>query len=849
MISLEANGKKYEVEASPDVPLLWVIREHLGLMGTKYGCGKSLCGACTVHIDGKAERSCQIPVRDAQGKRITTIEGIPEDHPIKRAWNASDVPQCGYCQPGQIMDAVVLFDKNPNPTDADIDGAMSGNLCRCGTYQRIRQAIHLAAETTVKGKEIGSAQILKMAETQSVLSFALNPYVRIGTDGRVVIVVGKSEMGQGVYSSLPMLVAEELEVDWSRISVEAAPVAQEYYHAQWGVIQVTGGSTSVSSEWDRLRRAGAGARAMLVQAAAEVWEVDPKSCRAERGSVVHEPTNRRFSYGELAEKAARIKPPKDVPLKQLKEFKVIGKPISRLDTAEKTSGTAVFGVDAKAPEMLTAVISRAPVFGGKIKSFNAEKAKAVQGVKEVVQVPSGMAVVADDFWSAKLGCEALEITWDEGVNAKLSTEGMREQYKNLAKNPGMVAKREGNFGEAFQKATKQISAEYEVPYLAHAPMETLNCLVDLRADQCDIWTGTQLQSGDRDAAAAIAGLEPERVKIHNLFLGGGFGRRANPQSDFVSEAAHVAKKVMKPVKVIWTREDDIKGGYYRPFWYDRIAAGLDVKGNPVAWKHTIVGQSIIVGSPFEGAMVDEHGVDATSVEGAADTPYEIPNTLVDLHSPKTGVPVQWWRSVGHSHTAFVVESFIDELAHASGKDPFEFRRSLLSKHPRYKAVLELAAQKAGWMKPPEKGIGRGIALHESFGSIVSQVAEVSINPAGRVRVHKVVCAIDCGMVVNPEIAKAQMESGIVFGLSAALHGAITFKNGRVEQSNFNDYQILRMYEMPTIEVFITPSQEPPGGVGEPGVPPIAPAVGNAIFSVTGNRIRRLPIRTEELKKG
>jgi isoquinoline 1-oxidoreductase beta subunit len=847
MISLEVNGKKYEVEVRPDVPLLWVIRQRLWLTGTKYGCGKSFCGACTVHIDGKAERSCQIPVRDAQGKKITTIEGISEDHPVKKAWNAVDVPQCGYCQPGQIMDAVALLEKNPNPTDADIDAAVSGNLCRCGTYQRIRQAIHLAAESMAKGKEIGSARTSKTGATQTAPLFALNPYLRIGTDGRVVVIVGKAEMGQGVYTSLPMLVAEELEVDWSKISVEASPVAQEYYHAQWGVIQVTGGSTSVLSEWDRLRKAGASARMMLVQAAAETWKVDPKSCRAEGGSVQHEPTNRRLSYGELAEKAARIKPPKDVSLKQPKEFKVIGKPMNRLDTPEKTSGEAIFGIDVKVPGMLTAVIARAPIFGAKVKSLSAEKAKAVPGVKEVVKVESGVAVVADDFWSARLGREALEIAWDEGVNEKLSTESMREQYRNLAKTPGAVARKEGNSEEGFRKAAKQISAEYEVPYLAHAPMETLNCLVDLRADRCDIWTGTQFQSADRDAAAQIAGLKPEQVRIHNAFLGGGFGRRANPHSDFVSEAVHVAAKVKKPVKVIWTREDDIKGGYYRPFWYDRIAAGLDAKGSPVAWNHTIVGQSIQVGSPFEGAMIDEHGVDVTSVEGAADIPYAIPNILVDLHSPKIGVPVQWWRSVGHSHTAFVVESFIDELAHASGKDPFEFRRSLLIKHPRRKAVLELAAQKAEWTRPPEKGIGRGIAVHESFGSIVAQVAEVSVNPAGRVRVHKVVCAVDCGMVVNPEIVRAQMESGIVFGLSAALHGAITFKEGRVEQSNFNDYQILRMYEMPRVDVFIVPSEEPLGGVGEPGVPPIAPAVGNAIFSATGKRIRRLPVRAEELK--
>jgi isoquinoline 1-oxidoreductase beta subunit len=843
MMSIEVNGTSYEVEGNPDVPLLWVIREHLGLTGTKYGCGKSLCGACTVLIDGDAKRSCQIPVKHAQTKKITTIEGVPETHPVKLAWNAEDVPQCGYCQPGQVMSAVALLDKNPNPTDADIDRAVSGNLCRCGTYQRIRQAIHRAAGMMAKGTN--NDKTSEQASTASTAFFLLNPFIRLGTDGRVVFMVNKSEMGQGVYTSLPMLIAEELEIDWSQVSIEASPVGPDYYHTQWG-IQATGGSTSVLSEWERLRKAGAAARVMLVHAAAETWKVDPEKCRAEKGFIIHEPTDRRLPYGKLAEKAAQMKIPQDVPLKRPEDFRVIGKSMKRLDTPEKTSGKALFGIDMKVDHMVTAVIARPPRFGLKVKSLNSDKTKAVPGVKDVVQVDSGVAVVGDGFWSASLGLEALEVTWDEGDGAGVSTDSMREQYRRMSGTPGVAASKKGDPEQGLKQAVNRIHAEYEVPYLAHAPMETLNCLVDLGADYCRIWTGTQFLSGDRDAAAQITGLSPEQITLHNAYLGGGFGRRANPQSDFVGEAVQVAKKVKRPVKVIWTREDDIKGGYYRPMWFDRITAGLDAKGNPVAWKHTIVGQSILVGSPFEGVMINEDGVDATSVEGAADLPYQIPNLLVDLHSPKIPVPVLWWRSVGHSHTAFVVESFIDELAHAAGKDPYEFRRTLLQDGARQKGVLDLVAQKADWRKPMEKGVGRGIAVHESFGSFVAQVAEVSVNPEGRIRVHRVVCAVDCGRVVNPGIVQAQMESGIVFGLSAALHGAITFKDGRVVQSNFHDYPISRMSEIPRVEVHIMPSQEPPGGVGEPGVPPIAPAVTNAIFSVTGKRIRRLPVRADEL---
>jgi isoquinoline 1-oxidoreductase subunit beta len=676
---------------------------------------------------------------------------------------------------------------------------------------------------------------------------SLSAFLRLDPKGVVTILVNKSEMGQGVYTSLPMLIAEELEVDWAKIKVEAAPVDPVYNHTQWGPVQGTGGSTSVRSEWERLRKVGAAARVMLLQAAADTWKVEPAACRAEKSFVIHEPSRRRLSYGSLATRASRLKPPQDIPLKDPKDFKIIGQPVKRVDTAEKITGKAVFGLDVKLPGLLTAVVARSPVFGGKMKSFNSEKTKTIPGVKAIVPIDSGVAVVANGFWAANLGREVLEIEWDEGPLSGLNTPSQREEYAALARKPGMVAASRGNADEALEKAAKKLEAEYEVPYLAHACLEPLNCAVDFRGDRCEIWTGTQMQTGDRNAAARILGLKPEQVKLHTTYLGGGFGRRANPAADFVSEAAQIAKVIGKPIKLVWTREDDTRGGYYRPFWCNRLAAGLDESGDLTAWKHTLVGQSILAGTPFE-AMI-QNGVDRTSVEGAQDLPYTVPHLLVDLHSPKTGVPVLWWRSVGHSQTAFVVESFIDETAHAAEKDPFAFRRALLEKHPRHKAVLELAAEKAGWGNPLPAGQARGIAVHESFGSFVAQVAEVSVSSSGEIRVHRVICAVDCGRVVNPDTVAAQMESGIVFGLTAALYGEITFKNGRVEQSNFNNYEMLRLSEMPEVEIHIVPSEEALGGIGEPGVPPIAPAVANAIFVLTGKRLRRLPIRAEDLKKG
>jgi isoquinoline 1-oxidoreductase subunit beta len=683
------------------------------------------------------------------------------------------------------------------------------------------------------------------AADSAVKPVALNAFVRIGTDESVTVISNHSEMGQGIYTSLPMLLNEELEADWAQVRVESSPVDAVYNHTVFGIM-MTGGSTTTNSEYDRFRKMGAMARIMLIAAAAQSWNVDPQTCRVEKGFVIHTPTGRRASYGSLAEAASEIAPPKDIPLKDPKDFTLVGKPVHRLDTPSKTNGTARFGLDVYIPGMLTAVVARAPVFDGKVISFNADSAKAIPGVVNVVQVPSGVAVIAKGFWPAKLGREKLEITWDEGPGAAISTLEMRANFSALSKTPGLVARKVGDPAAALAGAAKTITAEYEVPYLAHCMMEPLNTVVDLHEDRCEIWTGTQFQTGDRAAAAKVAGLKPEQVTLHTTLLGGGFGRRANPFCDFVTEATEVAKAAKAPVKVVWTREDDIRGGWYRPMWYDHFAAGLDASGNPVAWTHTIVGQSIMTGTMFEAFGVKD-GIDSTSVEGAADILYGIPNLQVDLHTAKNEVPVQWWRSVGHSHTGFSVEAFLDEVAHAGGKDPYELRRALLAGQPRMLAVLDLAAQKANWGGALPAGRARGIATHFSFDSYVAQVAEVSVEKDGTVHVHRVVAAVDCGQTVNPDTVKAQLEGGIIFGLTAALKTEITLDKGRVQQRNFNDYPMLRMFESPAIEVFIVPSTEHPTGVGEPGVPPIAPAVANAIFAATGKRVRRLPIKPEDLR--
>jgi isoquinoline 1-oxidoreductase beta subunit len=665
--------------------------------------------------------------------------------------------------------------------------------------------------------------------------FAPNAWLRINPDESVLVVVDRSEMGQGVTTALPMLLAEELEGDWSKIKIEFAPADKAYINPMFGM-QGTGGSTSVRAAYTPLRKAGAAAREMLVTAAATKWGVDKTECHAEKGAVIHASSKRRLTYGKLTARAATLPVPDGVPLKEPKDWKILGTRVPRLDTPAKVNGSAGFGIDVKVPGLLVAVVARSPVFGGKLKSFDATKAKAVPGVRHVVPVSSGVAVVADGYWPAKKGRDALGLTWEEGPTASVSSLTISQLFAQRAEQAGAVARHEGDAQGALPGAASQVDAVYELPFLAHATMEPMNCTAHVRADGVDIWAPTQFQTGAQGVGAGIGGVPAEKVKVHTTYLGGGFGRRF--ELDFIREALEASKATGAPVKVIWSREDDIQNSLYRPASYHRLQAGLDAGGQPVAWTHRIVAPSIMA-RVFPDTV--KNGLDEEAVEGGMGMPYTVPNVHVDYVLTDTGIPVGFWRSVNNSFNAFAVETFIDELASAAKKDPYEYRRNLLGKAPRHLGVLNLAARMADWGSPLPAGRARGIAVYKSFESYVSQVAEVSIDKDGVVHVHRVVCAVDCGPVVNPGIVEAQMQSGIVFGLTAALWGEITIDEGHVQQSNFHDYRVLRMEEMPVVEVHIVPSTESQGGVGEPATPPIAPAVCNAIFALNGKRIRKLPI--------
>ncbi len=675
--------------------------------------------------------------------------------------------------------------------------------------------------------------------------FAPNAFIRIGRDGQIVFTMPYVEMGQGTYTSIPMLIAEELEVDLKQVQVEHAPPNERLYgNPLLAGVQATGNSNAIRAAWQPLRQAGAVARTMLVSAAAMRWNVDPVSCRAQGGEVLHAPTGRRIGYGELAAAAARMPVPESVALKRPEDFKLIGTPAKRLDTPAKVNGTAVYGIDVRPPGVKIATLAQSPVFGGRVKSVDDAAAKAVKGVRQIVRLDDAVTVVADHMGAAKKGLAALVIEWDDGPHAKLNTNEVVAELEQATLNSGAVAQNIGDVEKAMASAATKVEATYEVPFLAHATMEPMNCTVHVRENGCEVWVGSQVMARAQAAAAKTAGLPLDKVVVHNHLIGGGFGRRL--EIDGVIRAVEIAKQVDGPVKVVWTREEDIQHDMYRPAFFDRISAGLDEKGMPVAWNNRFAGSSIIARWLPPGF---NNGLDPDTTEGAIDLTYALPNMHVEyLRVEPAGIPTAFWRSVGPSHNVFVTESFMDELAAAVKQDAVAYRLALLDKTPRAKVVLELAAEKAGWGQPLPQRVGRGVSLQFAFATYMAQVAEVEVSRDGAVRVRRVVCAVDCGTVVNPDTVRAQIQSAVMFGITAALYGQITLKDGRVEQTNFDSYQILRLNEAPAIEVYIVQSFEPPGGMGEAGTSAIAPAVTNAIFAATGKRLRKLPIDPTVLKQ-
>ena len=653
------------------------------------------------------------------------------------------------------------------------------------------------------------------------------------------------EMGQGTYTSIPMLIAEELEVDLKQVRLEHAPPnAKLYGNPLLAGEQATGNSNAVRAAWQPLREAGATARAMLVSAAAKRWNVDPASCRAQSGEVLHAPSGRRTKYGELAADAARLPVPEKVALKRPQDFKLIGTPAKRLDTPAKVNGTAVYGIDVRPPGVKIATLAQSPVFGGRVKSVDDAAAKAVKGVRQIVRLDDAVAVVADHMGAAKKGLAALKIEWDDGPHARLNTDAIVGELEQATLRAGAVAENTGDVDKAMASAVTKVEATYQVPFLAHATMEPMNCTVHLRKDGCEVWLGSQVMARAQAAVAKATDLPLDKVVVHNHLLGGGFGRRL--ETDYVTRAVEIAKHVDGPVKVVWSREEDIQHDMYRPYWFDRLSAGLDAKGMPVAWNHRFAGSSVVArwAPPWFNK-----GLDPDTTEGAIELWYGLPNTHVEyVRVEPPGIPTAFWRSVGPSHNIFVTEGFMDELAAAAKQDPVAYRLALLDKTPRAKAVLALAAEKAGWGQQLPERVGRGVSLQFAFASYMAHVAEVEVAKDGSVRVRRVVCAVDCGTVVNPDTVRAQVQSAIIFGITAALYGKITVKNGRVEQSNFDSYQILRMNEAPAIEVHIVQSSEPPGGMGEAGTSCIPAAVTNAIFAATGKRLRKLPVDTAALKQ-
>ncbi|HVM81460.1 MAG TPA: molybdopterin-dependent oxidoreductase [Stellaceae bacterium] len=823
------NGRRRRIAGDPGTPLLWILRDQLGLKGTKYGCGTGVCGACTVHLDGKPIRSCVVPLKDVEEKSVTTIEGLAaaSPHRLLDAWIDEQVPQCGYCQPGMIMTAAPLLSGNATPTDAEITAALNGVLCRCGTYQRVRKAIHRAAAgSTREHPELAHPRASLRPDEASAAKtvFQPSPWVRIDADGVVTVLIDRTEMGQGVVTSLATLVAEELEVDLAQVRTEFAPAATVYANPFFGV-QVTGGSTSVSGSWGQLRKAGAVAREMLIAAAAATWGVPAGECRAEHGTVVHRASNRRLDYGSLSARAATLKPPRRVALKEPGSFRLIGHSQPRLEIPAHVAGATVFGTDLALPDMLVAVVKRPPRFEAAVKGIDAARAKAVRGVRDIFRIEGGVAIVADDAWAAFQAHDLLDVSWT-GPTGKALDQGMiRAQFQAAARRKGRVELERGDVDAALKRAHTLLEVEYEMPFLAHAALEPVNCTAYVHSGGCDVWVPTQAQTATQEEAARATGLPKKAVRVHTTFVGGGFGRKLD--TDFVGQAVAISKRLRRPVQLLWSREDDVRHDRYRPAHYARMRGGLDADGGLIGWHQRLVGPPLAL--------------------DCIDVPYEIRNFRDERIQKESRVPTGAWRSVGAGQNAFVIESFVDELAHAAGADPLLFRLGLLKRAPRHRGVLELAAEKAGWAKPLADDRYRGVAVYFSFGSWVAEIAEISIDESGAVRAHRVVCAVDCGIAVNPDTVAAQVEGAVAFGLTAALKSAVTVEGGGVLESGFRDYPLLAYSEMPEVEVHIVKSAEAPGGIGEPGVPPIAPAVGNAVFAATGRRIRRLPIRADDLR--
>ena len=712
-----------------------------------------------------------------------------------------------------------------------------------------RRELLLASAASTGGLLLGWFQagprVAAAAAKGASTEFAPNAFIRIGKDGRVTLIMCQVEMGQGTYTSMSMLLAEELEVGLDQVKLEHAPPDDKLYANPLFGDQETGASTSVRVFFDPLRRAGATARTMLVAAAAQTWKVDPASCQANRAVVTHTPTGRKLTYGALAEKAAKLPVPTQVALKAPKDFKLIGTPAKRLDTPAKVNGTAQYGIDVRLPGMKIATVAASPVVGGKVAAVDDSKARAIKGVRQIVRLDDAVAVVADHMWAAKEGLAALSIRWEDGPNGRVSTADVVRGLAAAAQSPGVVVRNEGDAPAAVAGAPKKVESVYEVPFLAHAAMEPINCTVHVRPDRCEVWTGSQVLSRAQGGAAKVTGLPLDKVVVHNHYLGGGFGRRL--EFDYVTQAVRIAKQVEGPVKVIWTREEDIRHDVYRPYYYDRMTAGLNAGGQPIAWTHRIVGPAILarfLPPAFKG------GIDIDGVDGAEQLLYAIPAIRVEyVRHEEPVLNTGFWRGVGVTHNNFVIESFVDELAAAAKQDPVAYRRALLSKSPRATAVLDIAAQAAGWGRPPPDGRSRGVSvLFSSWGSYLAEVAEVSVSKVGEVRVHRVVLAVDCGTEVNPDTLKAQAEGGIIFGISGALWGEVTLENGRVQQSNFHDVRVLRINETPAIEVHLVRNLEAPGGMGEPPTAVTAAALANAVFAATGKRIRKLPLE-RQLRSG